>query len=341
MDTLQHNGLTYVKASLLAKRHRYTTDYIGQLCRASKVDAQLVGRAWYVNEKSLLNHKIDRNKNTRSNEILSKNSADLINLNAETVKIAIHPNVSKKTHRQFFSDELRPTVEHHWQNRTISYVGDSSTLVPQVTNKVVTKLVQSLPSQATVAIPIVLVESEKVVVKDVSHYNHREHLLFTELPEILLSGNLEIKDLDSAADYAEAMPVTMADLPKSEPITPAVTAKILPYQKPVRESEVVALKKEAVVEPSIVVQATVPQSVPLTLTFAPAVTLQPIEKPTAQPAGLVRLLLPLLILFSVLATGLSLAFSSVTVYQGDAVSTSFSFHKSFFGEALLYLSKKT
>ena len=73
METINSNGTLYAKASILANRHHYTTDYIGQLCRQGKIDAQVVGRAWYVNEESLLQHKNDRNSIARPVEILSKN----------------------------------------------------------------------------------------------------------------------------------------------------------------------------------------------------------------------------------------------------------------------------
>ena len=341
MDTIQHNGATYVKASTLAKRHRYTTDYLGQLCRAGKVDAQLVGRAWYVNEKSLLTHKIDRNKDTRSNEILSKISPEVVAPDSEAVKVAIHSTLSKKTHRQFFSDELRPTVEHNWQNRAVSYVDDSATLVPQVTNKIVTTLVQSLPTEKTVAIPIDLVEPEKVVVKDVSHHNHREHLTFTELPEVTLEGTLSIADLDSAADYLESEPVTRNDLPKSAVVEASVVAKIARYQKPVRP--IVSTKQQSLAP----VLPVVPQA-PTASVVAPIVAAQTSMLPRqlvsmpAQPKKVYTpmLLLSLMIILSVLVSGLSLAFSSITSYEAGTVHASFSFHKSNLDEALLYLANR-
>lgn len=57
MEILTIDGKDYVKASKLAREFGYTSDYIGQLCRAEKVDAQLVGRSWYVHRDSLEDHK--------------------------------------------------------------------------------------------------------------------------------------------------------------------------------------------------------------------------------------------------------------------------------------------
>ena len=60
MDTVNVKGVNYEKASLLAKEFKYTSDYLGQLCRARKVDCQLIGRTWYINRDSLVNHKSSR-----------------------------------------------------------------------------------------------------------------------------------------------------------------------------------------------------------------------------------------------------------------------------------------
>lgn len=60
MNSVTVDGKNYVKAGVIARELGYTGDYVGQLCRAGKVDAQLVGRSWYVNEDSLNNHKRGR-----------------------------------------------------------------------------------------------------------------------------------------------------------------------------------------------------------------------------------------------------------------------------------------
>lgn len=60
MNSVSVDGKNYVKAGVIARELGYTGDYVGQLCRAGKVDAQLVGRSWYVNEDSLNQHKRGR-----------------------------------------------------------------------------------------------------------------------------------------------------------------------------------------------------------------------------------------------------------------------------------------
>ncbi|MFN3188072.1 MAG: hypothetical protein ACK42D_00800 [Candidatus Paceibacteria bacterium] len=68
MNTVVIDGVTYTKAGILAKQFRYTTDYIGQLCRGGKVDAQLVGRSWYVSKESLEQHSGKRIDAIRQDE---------------------------------------------------------------------------------------------------------------------------------------------------------------------------------------------------------------------------------------------------------------------------------
>lgn len=62
METLSIGGREFVKARKIARELGYTSDYVGQLCRSGKVDAQLVGRTWYVDKDSLLDHKENRYK---------------------------------------------------------------------------------------------------------------------------------------------------------------------------------------------------------------------------------------------------------------------------------------
>lgn len=53
MDELEISGKRYISSVRAAKEHKYHSDYIGQLIRGGKVVGQKVGRAWYVEAKSL------------------------------------------------------------------------------------------------------------------------------------------------------------------------------------------------------------------------------------------------------------------------------------------------
>jgi len=58
--TLYLKGKKYISARRAADITGYDSDYVGQLCRAKKITANLVGRSWYVLESEILEHK---NKN--------------------------------------------------------------------------------------------------------------------------------------------------------------------------------------------------------------------------------------------------------------------------------------
>lgn len=62
---LLFEGKTYVSVSRASKKLGYTADYIGQLCRAGKIDAKFIGRTWYVEWNSLKNHKQNKKKRVR------------------------------------------------------------------------------------------------------------------------------------------------------------------------------------------------------------------------------------------------------------------------------------
>lgn len=94
METVVIDGVTYTKASTLAKEFRYTTDYIGQLCRAGKVDAQLVGRSWYASRDSLEDHASKRMEAIRQDEMSLKNSPFL---KEEMVSVKVSAPLSKQT----------------------------------------------------------------------------------------------------------------------------------------------------------------------------------------------------------------------------------------------------
>lgn len=66
MEEISLNGEKYIKASVIAEKLGYTADYVGQLCRSKQVDATLVGRSWYVGEKSISEHKKNRYRSTLS-----------------------------------------------------------------------------------------------------------------------------------------------------------------------------------------------------------------------------------------------------------------------------------
>jgi hypothetical protein len=57
MDELTLDGKIYLSSKKSADITGYAKDYIGQLCREGRVEARLVGRNWYVLEKSIREHR--------------------------------------------------------------------------------------------------------------------------------------------------------------------------------------------------------------------------------------------------------------------------------------------
>ncbi len=53
MDELEISGKRYISTRRAGREHQYHADYIGQLIRGGKIQAQKVGRSWYVDEDSL------------------------------------------------------------------------------------------------------------------------------------------------------------------------------------------------------------------------------------------------------------------------------------------------
>jgi hypothetical protein len=56
-NSLILDGVKYISSKQAAGITGYAKDYIGQMCRAGRIDAKLVGRNWFVSERSLLNYR--------------------------------------------------------------------------------------------------------------------------------------------------------------------------------------------------------------------------------------------------------------------------------------------
>jgi len=54
---LNFEGSKLISSKEASKLTGYAKDYIGQLCREGRVQAQRIGRAWFVNLESLRSHK--------------------------------------------------------------------------------------------------------------------------------------------------------------------------------------------------------------------------------------------------------------------------------------------
>src|ERR1039457_2982802 len=68
-DSLLIEGKQYISTSRAAEIAGYSNDYVGQLCRAGKLDCWMIGRNWYVEEASILKHK---NESLKPNQTVFK-----------------------------------------------------------------------------------------------------------------------------------------------------------------------------------------------------------------------------------------------------------------------------
>ncbi len=85
-DTLILEGKTYISARRASKVISYAQDYIGQLCRAGKLDCRMVGRSWFVTEASLIAHRdATLDVNLEKVSTTSKNTESAIDINTENI----------------------------------------------------------------------------------------------------------------------------------------------------------------------------------------------------------------------------------------------------------------
>jgi hypothetical protein len=56
-NSIEIEGREFISAKRASEIARYSPDYIGQLCRAGSVNARMLGRSWYIELQSILEHK--------------------------------------------------------------------------------------------------------------------------------------------------------------------------------------------------------------------------------------------------------------------------------------------
>jgi hypothetical protein len=81
MDELIFAGNKYISSKRASKLTGYTTDYIGQICRADKIQCRLVGRNWYINER-----EIERNKKRFKKEQILGNKEQIKAIKYEKIE---------------------------------------------------------------------------------------------------------------------------------------------------------------------------------------------------------------------------------------------------------------
>lgn len=211
METISVEGKEYVKAKEIARELGYTTDYIGQLCRAEKVNAKLVGRSWYVDPDSVRDHKDSRYRSVKetSKRVLEEQLQDIRKEQQEVKQAHFYE------HRSFLK-----------KHPEISYASDESDLFPSPK-----KLEQQERDSVEVTLPVNLADAEKLSVE--KKVDKEYHFEAPKREETIFYGTLEVTDYETEVpvkgDKEPAAPVEVKratlfkpEDPKPEPETEKV-----------------------------------------------------------------------------------------------------------------------
>jgi len=175
MDTIVFDGIEYTKASAVAKKFRYTSDYVGQLCRSKKVNARLVGRTWFVNIDSVDGYRLKKKQKAEA-----EHSADLdIDNKTRLVRLSVPPVLKSKT-AQLISNTTRAGSSIKLK---VSYDRDEENLIPSLIKK-------QLPKPRTIRIE----QADASKIRVLNSTKHQTSFKAEELPEVSLSGKLVIGD---------------------------------------------------------------------------------------------------------------------------------------------------
>jgi len=179
------DGVSYEKASVIAKRFKYTADYVGQLCRGRKVDARLVGRTWYVNPDSLEKYQFKKN---RPNEKVLKN-----NIILSESRLNVEPVIGKNTSRslRFASHQSVTSVS------PLHYDVDENDLYPRVSrDKVLTPTV----------LPVTISDAKGIRVHNSGKITRFKA---SQLPEVSLQGKIIVQTVSTETEIeTESAPLS-------------------------------------------------------------------------------------------------------------------------------------
>lgn len=123
MKTISFGNKEYVKASAVAKKFRYTQDYVGQLCRGDKVDACLVGRVWYIHMDSVTEYR--KTKHATQKKASNKNQITV----KKAPRSKVEPVIRAKTARTIKGISLTTPSPNTNSVRT-SYSRDAVSIIP-------------------------------------------------------------------------------------------------------------------------------------------------------------------------------------------------------------------
>ena len=81
------NGKVYLSSRRVAEIAGYSTDYVGQLCRESRVKSHMIRGKWYVEEESLSEYQNEISRVNETSFTSQENSQDKTSGNLSSVKV--------------------------------------------------------------------------------------------------------------------------------------------------------------------------------------------------------------------------------------------------------------
>jgi hypothetical protein len=190
MEHLELGGKKYMKVSSAARETGYTSDYIGQLCRAKKIDAKLVGRTWYVAQDEITAHKRTRGRSS-----------------FEKTRKAVRAAILEKNEETVIPVRIASTHEYRTRliKSEVSYHADDAELIPTV-----------LRSQKPLAVHLEVQGKEKDTVVSINHASpkrvavseHEEVVQFnkTAPKEVSWNGTIVVSALPEEQESEEQAP---------------------------------------------------------------------------------------------------------------------------------------
>jgi len=224
MEVVTINGVDYIKASVLARRFKYTNDYVGQLCRSRKVDAQLVGRTWYVNPLSVEEHK-----NLKTTKQLSKVSSRgdekkftyKVDINKSRLNV---PSVlTRTTAKSLASLEKDKNFLQRINWKAPKYEPDQADLMPILES---TGTAISLPVNPAEALTVNVKGHEVAAIMEP-----------TSMPAIAMTGEIKVGGLeDSFNQDTSKSSITFDDIASKNKLLLSIKKEIDSTEKSVEES---------------------------------------------------------------------------------------------------------
>lgn len=124
MKELTLDGKKFLSTKRAAEITGYTTDYVGQLARQGKIDAQLVGRNWYIGEDSITTHKFgeaqvsirkeEEERHAPKLEVLVSSASDVLE-NIETEESPVQKISINREVEESNGEEVLTEMQGAWQ----------------------------------------------------------------------------------------------------------------------------------------------------------------------------------------------------------------------------------